>query len=61
MKLKNTMRLTIGLFVLISAILAKFVNINFIYITIFVGLNMIQSSFTNWCLLEIILKKFIKD
>jgi len=47
-----------GSFVLISLILAIYVNINWLWFTTFVGVNLLQSSLTKWCLLEDILKKF---
>ncbi len=55
-------RAVAGSFVLISIILAIFVNINFLWFTAFVGANLLQSSFTKWCLLEDILDKAgVKD
>ena len=47
-----------GSFVLISLILAVYVNINWLWFTAFVGVNLLQSSLTKWCLLEDILKEF---
>ncbi|KAB7528913.1 DUF2892 domain-containing protein [Flagellimonas olearia] len=47
-----------GTFILISLILAIYVNINWLWFTAFVGANLLQSSLTKWCLLEDILKKF---
>ena len=47
-----------GSFILISLILAIYVNINWLWFTAFVGANLLQSSITKWCLLEDILKKF---
>ncbi len=47
-----------GSFVLISLILAIYVNINWLWFTAFVGVNLLQASLTKWCLLEDILKKF---
>ncbi len=46
-----------GSFILISLILAHFINPNWIWFTVFVGANLLQSAFTKWCLLGIILKK----
>ena len=46
-----------GSFVLISLLLAIKVNINWLWFTAFVGANLLQSSITKWCLLEIILGK----
>lgn len=51
-----------GTFILISVILAVTVNINWLYFTGFVGLNLLQSSFTKWCLMGDILRKLgVKD
>ncbi len=51
-----------GTFIIISVILAVYVNINWLWFTVFVGANLLQSSFTNWCLMEGILKKLgVKD
>jgi hypothetical protein len=46
-----------GSFILISLLLAHYVNPNWLWFTAFVGANLLQSSFTNWCLMAIILKK----
>lgn len=46
-----------GTFVLISLLLATYVNINWLWFTAFVGANLLQSAFTKWCLLDIILDK----
>lgn len=46
-----------GSFILISLLLAHYINPNWLWFTAFVGANLLQSSFTNWCLLGIILKK----
>lgn len=51
-----------GTFILISLILAIYVNINWLWFTAFVGANLLQSSFTKWCLMEKILVKLgVKD
>lgn len=46
-----------GTFILISLLLAIYVNINWLWFTAFVGVNLLQSSLTQWCLMEDILKK----
>lgn len=46
-----------GCMVLLSAILAYEVNLWWILLTTFVGLNMIQSSFTGFCPAAIIFRK----
>lgn len=44
-----------GSFVLISLLLAVYVNLNFLWFTAFVGANLLQSSVTKWCMMEDIL------
>jgi hypothetical protein len=51
-----------GIFIISSVLLGIYVNPNFYWFTIFVGANLLQSSFTNWCLMEDILRKLgVKD
>ncbi len=51
-----------GTFIIISVLLAMYVNQNWLWFTLFVGANLLQSSFTKWCLMEDILKKLgVKD
>ena len=57
MKLKQVMRIIIGTFVFGSAALGYLYNQYWLFFTMFVGLNMFQSGFTKWCLLEEILIK----
>ncbi|MFX0557877.1 YgaP family membrane protein [Maribacter sp. CXY002] len=55
-------RAVAGSFILISLVLAIYVNIHWLWFTAFVGVNLLQSAFTKWCLMEDILSKFgIKD
>lgn len=49
MKLNDALRLLAGVMVLLSTALAVYVNSNFLWLTIFVGANLLQSSFTGWC------------
>ena len=46
-----------GAFIVISVVLAVYVNINWLWFTVFVGVNLFQSAFTQWCLMEKILFK----
>jgi hypothetical protein len=46
-----------GTFVLISLALGWFVSPYWFLFTAFVGVNLLQSSFTHWCLMETILHK----
>lgn len=51
-----------GTFILISLLLAIKVNVDWLWFTAFVGANLLQSSLTKWCLLEVILGKLgVKD
>jgi len=51
-----------GTFILISVALAYFVNPAWLWFTAFVGANLLQSAFTNWCPMMTILKKAgVKD
>ena len=51
-----------GTFILISLVLAIKVNVDWLWFTAFVGANLLQSAFTKWCLLGIILGKLgVKD
>ncbi len=38
-----------GIVILLSMALANFVSPKWYYLTAFVGLNLLQSAFTNWC------------
>ncbi len=57
MTIEKWIRVIAGSFILISVALAVWVNPWWLLMTAFVGLNLIQSVFTNWCLAEILLKK----
>lgn len=54
---ERIVRAVAGSFILISILLAYFVNTNWLWFTAFVGLNLLQSSFTKFCPLEKILDK----
>ena len=51
-------RVIAGTFIIISVLLGMFVNENFLWFTLFVGANLLQSGITKWCLMEDILSKF---
>ncbi len=46
-----------GTLVLTSLALSMTISINWIWLGVFVGANLLQSSFTKWCLLEKILDR----
>jgi hypothetical protein len=55
-------RIVVGSFILISLLLSVYVNQNWLWFTAFIGVNLIQSGFSKWCLLETILSKLgLKD
>ncbi|RKZ18444.1 DUF2892 domain-containing protein [bacterium] len=58
MNIERMVRIIAGIFILTSLLLAQFVSPKFLYFTLFVGLNLLQSGFTNFCPLVIILRKF---
>jgi hypothetical protein len=62
MKSWQIVRLVAGFFVLLSLALGVqgspiFVNVWWLAFTAFVGLNLLQSALTKWCLMESILSK----
>ncbi len=57
MNVEQFLRLIAGFFVLLSVALAHFVSAYWLFFTAFVGLNLFQSGFTNWCPMMWILKK----
>jgi hypothetical protein len=57
MTVERALRLVAGLFVMLSVVLGIYVNVNFLWFTAFVGLNLFQSAFTNWCPMMTILRK----
>jgi len=57
MTMENTIRAFAGSFILASLVLAQYHSPNWLWFTAFVGVNLLQSSFTGFCPLEIILKK----
>ena len=62
MSTDRMVRMFAGIFVLVSLALGVpesplFVSKYFLWFTVFVGANLLQSSFTRFCPLEIMLKK----
>lgn len=57
MTLNQWLRAIAGLFVMLSVALGHFVHPNWYYFTAFVGLNLFQSAFTNWCPMISLLRK----
>ncbi len=49
MSVDRWLRLVAGFFVVLSVTLGYFVHPYWYFFTAFVGLNLFQSAFTNWC------------
>lgn len=59
----RAVRVVAGLFILLSLALGIpgspfFVNLWWLAFTAFVGVNLLQSGLTKWCLMESLLRKF---
>lgn len=52
---ERIVRAVAGSFVLISILFAILINIHWLWLGVFVGVNLLQSSFTKFCPLEKIL------
>jgi hypothetical protein len=57
MTIERSLRGIAGLFVLVSVLLAHYQSAYWLFFTGFVGLNLLQSAFTNWCPMMDILKR----
>ncbi len=57
MTIDRYVRLIAGVFVLASLALGYWVGPNWYLFTAFVGLNLLQSAFTNWCPAMTLLRK----
>lgn len=62
MTVNEALRLVAGIMILISLLLTQFHSPNWMWFTAFIGVNLLQSSFSKWCLMMTILKKLgLKD
>jgi H+/gluconate symporter-like permease len=57
MKMEHYIRAIAGSFIIISLLLTYFHSQYWLLFTAFVGLNLLQSAFTKWCLMETFLEK----
>ena len=57
MTVERYLRLIAGFFVAASVLLGVYVHPAFFWFTAFVGVNLLQSAFTNWCPMMTILRK----
>ena len=58
MKVERMLRLIAGLFVVASVALGMLVDSRWYWFTAFIGLNLFQSAFTQWCPMMTLLRKF---
>ena len=58
MNLDRSVTLFAGCMVLLSVVLTQFVSPLFLWLTVFIGVNLIQSSLTGFCPAATILRKF---
>jgi hypothetical protein len=56
MTIERYLRMAAGLFIITTIALGYFVSPYWYLFTAFVGLNLLQSAFTNWCPLMAILR-----
>lgn len=61
MTVERYLRLIAGLVVLVSLALGWWVTPWFLLLTAFVGLNLFQSGFTDWCPMMTILRKVMAE
>ncbi len=57
MTVEAGLRLVGGTFVLASALAGMFVDPRFLWFTMFVGANLMQSAFSGWCPMMAILRR----
>ena len=57
MTVDRALRLIAGAFVAASVLLGTYVSPLFLWFTLFVGFNLFQSGFTQWCPMMAILRK----
>jgi hypothetical protein len=57
MTVERLLRMIGGCFVAASVLLGIYVNPNFLWFTLFVGLNLLQSAFSGWCPMMTVLRK----
>lgn len=57
MTVERGLRMIAGIVILLSLALAHYVSPYWYFLIAFVGLNLLQSAFTNWCPAMVILRK----
>ncbi|AZZ99805.1 MULTISPECIES: DUF2892 domain-containing protein [unclassified Pseudoalteromonas] len=57
MRLEATIRLIAGSMLILSFLLTWFMDPRWVWFSVFIALNLIQSAFTGWCPMMTLLKK----
>lgn len=57
MTINEGLRFVAGIVILVTVVLAYTVSQYWLLLTAFVGLNLLQSAFTKWCPMMVILKR----
>ncbi len=57
MTVDRYLRMIAGALIVVSLGLSQYVDPRWKYFTVFIGLNLLQSAFSNWCPMMTILKK----
>ena len=57
MTTNEALRFIAGIMILISLLLSHFHSDNWLWFTAFIGVNLLQSSVSNWCFMMTILRK----
>lgn len=57
MTVESLLRLIAGFFVLLSVLLGVYVHPGFLWFTVFVSANLMQSAFTGWCPMMSLLRR----
>lgn len=58
MTIENGIKVLAGSMILLSVLLTQFVHPNFMWLTVFVGANLLQSAFTGSCPAIFLMKLF---
>jgi hypothetical protein len=57
MTINEYLRLIAGTMILLSVLLAQLISPQWFWLTVFIGANLVQSSFTKWCPMITLLQK----
>ena len=57
MTINRCLRLMAGLFIILSVVLVYFHSAYWLIFILFIGVNLLQSAFTNWCPMMTVLRR----